>query len=125
MKNLLYTAYMYTTVQQHQNQEWSEEKTSYWKVCLFYTEVTSQAQRRLVDIILKQDKDFVKLTHIQRLQISDHADGGPRFRVCARQTLRSAPQQHEQKFSSAHVCKVTLKHLPQPLGHIRSFGTLG
>jgi hypothetical protein len=35
------------------------------------------------------------------------------------------PNQHEQKFSSAHVCRVTFKHLTQPLRtHIQSFGTL-
>ena len=49
------------------------------------------------------------------IKISAHADGGPRSRVCARETLRSAPYQHERKFSSARVCKVTLKHLPKPI----------
>ena len=34
---------------------------------------------------------------------SAHADGGPRSRVCARETLRSAPHRCEQKFSSTHV----------------------
>ena len=31
------------------------------------------------------------------LQISAQADGGPRFRVCARETLRSAPHRRERK----------------------------
>ena len=44
-----------------------------------------------------------------------HADGGPRSRVCARETLRSASHRREQKFSGARVCKVTLKHLPKPI----------
>ena len=62
----------------------------------------------------------------QLVKISDHADGGPRSRVCARKTLRSAPHRRERKFSGARVCRVTFKHLPQPLkSHIRSFGTLG
>ena len=36
------------------------------------------------------------------LPISAGDDGGPRFRVCKRLTLRSAPHRHRQKFS-AHV----------------------
>ena len=43
-------------------------------------------------------------------EISASADGGPRFQVCARKTLRSAPHQHYQKFSSTHICRVTFKH---------------
>jgi hypothetical protein len=66
-------------------------------------------------------------THSARTnKISASADGGPRSRVCARETLRSAPHRRERKFSGAHVCRVTFKHLPQPLrSHIWSFGTLG
>ena len=56
---------------------------------------------------------------------SAHADGGPRSRVCARETLRSDPHRHERKFSGTRVCRVALKHLPQPLrSHIQSFRTL-
>ena len=41
-------------------------------------------------------------------------------------TLRTAPHQHEWKLLGAHVCKVTFKHLLQPLRCLnRSFGTLG
>ena len=59
-------------------------------------------------------------------KISASADGGPRSRVCARWTLRLAPHRHERKFFGAHVCRVTFKHLPQPLrSHIQSFITLG
>ena len=48
------------------------------------------------------------------------ADGGPRSRVCACSTLRSAPHQHQRTFVAAHVFKVAFKHLPQPLrSHIR------
>ena len=50
------------------------------------------------------------------LKISASADVGPRSRVCARKSLCSAPHQHERKFSGAHVCRVTFKRLPQPLG---------
>jgi hypothetical protein len=33
---------------------------------------------------------------------------------------------HKRKFSGTRVCRVTFKHLPQPLqSHIRSFGTIG
>ena len=42
-------------------------------------------------------------------RISAHADGGPRSRVCARETLRSAPQRHERKFSGTRFCRVTFK----------------
>jgi hypothetical protein len=44
------------------------------------------------------------------LKISAHSDGGP----CS--------PSHQRKFSGTLVCRVTFKHLPQPL---RSFGTLG
>ena len=51
---------------------------------------------------------------------------GSSLTVCARLTVRSSPHRHERKFSGAHVCRVTFKHLPQPLrSHIRSFGTIG
>jgi hypothetical protein len=36
------------------------------------------------------------------------------------------PHRYEWKFFAARVCRVTFKHLPQPLqSHILSFGTLG
>jgi hypothetical protein len=51
---------------------------------------------------------------------------GSSLTVCARWTVRSSPHQHERTFSGARVCRVTFKHLPQPLrSHIWSFGTLG
>ena len=38
----------------------------------------------------------------------------------------SAPHRHQRKFSGTRVCRVTFKHLPQPLkSHIRSFRNLG
>ena len=43
---------------------------------------------------------------IMERKISAHADGGPRSRVRARGTLRSAPHQREQKFSGACVCRI-------------------
>jgi hypothetical protein len=37
-----------------------------------------------------------------------------------------SPHRPERKFSGTHVCRVTFKHLSQPLwSHITSFGTLG
>jgi hypothetical protein len=36
---------------------------------------------------------------------------GSSLTICARLTVRSYPHQHEQKFSGAHVCRVTLKPL--------------
>ena len=58
--------------------------------------------------------------------ISASVDGGPRSRVCTHETLPSAPHRHYQTFSGTCVCRVTFKHLPQPLrSHIQSFGTLG
>jgi hypothetical protein len=51
---------------------------------------------------------------------------GSSITVCARLTVRSSPHRHEQKFFTAHVCRITCKHLPQPLwSHILSFGPLG
>ena len=62
----------------------------------------------------------------KKKKISASADGGPRSRVCARLTVRSSPHRHERKLSGTRVCRVTFKHLPQPLkSNIRSFGTLG
>ena len=46
------------------------------------------------------------------IKISAHAYGGPRSRICARETLRSAPYWGERKFSVAHVCRIALNHLP-------------
>ena len=55
-------------------------------------------------------------------KISAHGDRGPRSRVCARETLRSAPHGHEWEFFVARVCRITFKHLPQLLRtHIQSF----
>ena len=46
--------------------------------------------------------------------------------VLAHLTVRSSPHRHKQKFSGAHVCRVIIKHLPQPLlSHILNFGTIG
>ena len=59
-------------------------------------------------------------------KISAGADRGSCSQVRACLTLRSAPHWHQRKFFGAHVCRVTLKHVLQPLrSHIRSFGTLG
>ena len=63
---------------------------------------------------------------VTRYTISAHANGSPRSRVCAHKTFRSAPHWSERKYSGARVCRVTFKHLPQPIrSHIWSFGTLG
>ena len=54
-----------------------------------------------------------------KLKISAHVDGGPRSRVCARETLRSAPHRRERKFSGARVCTVTFwkfSHFPVKIG---------
>ena len=40
-------------------------------------------------------------------------------------TVRLSPNRHERKISSIHICRVTFKHLPQPLwSYILSFETL-
>ena len=44
-------------------------------------------------------------------EISAHTDGGPRFHVCARETLYSAPHRHERKFSGTRFCRVKKKNL--------------
>ena len=60
------------------------------------------------------------------LKIFAHAIESPRSRVCAWETLCSAPHQLERKFAGALICRVTFKHLPHFLrSHIRSFGTIG
>jgi hypothetical protein len=66
-------------------------------------------------------------THSARTNIS--APLGPIFPLAhrLRKLDRSlVPHRHKRKFPGAHVCRVTFKHLPQPLrSHIRSFRTLG
>jgi hypothetical protein len=49
---------------------------------------------------------------------------GSSLPVYARLAVRSSPHRHDRKFSGARVCRVTFKHLPQPL-RSHSFGTLG
>ena len=51
---------------------------------------------------------------MKNTKISTRASGGPRFRVCARETLCSAPHRREQKFPCTRVCRVTFKHSPNP-----------
>jgi hypothetical protein len=51
---------------------------------------------------------------------------GSSLTVCARLTVHSSPHRNERTFSGARVCRITFKHLPQPLrSHIFSFGTIG
>jgi hypothetical protein len=51
---------------------------------------------------------------------------GSSLTICARLTVRSSPHRHKWTFFGACVCRVTFKHLPQPLrSHILSFGTIG
>ena len=65
---------------------------------------------------IKCEKIFEKFNELEKhIKISAHADGGPHSRVCAHETLCSAPHRRERKFSGARVCRVTFKHLPQPL----------
>ena len=52
------------------------------------------------------------------IKISAYADGGPRSRVCAWETLRSAPHRRTRKFSAAPVCRITFKYLPQLLTNV-------
>ena len=35
------------------------------------------------------------------------AEGGPRYRVCVRATLRFDPHQHQHKLIGAHACNAT------------------
>ena len=64
---------------------------------------------------ITEDPGFSFSLWLVLLSISAHADGGPRSRVRARGTLRSAPHQHERKFSTTCDCRIIFKHLPQPL----------
>jgi hypothetical protein len=90
------------------------------------------------DILHKILKDFVCIFQILRffseieaqwksnLEYFRSRRWGSSLTVCARLTVRSSPHQHGRKFSGARVCRVTFKHLPQPLrSHIRSIGTIG
>ena len=47
----------------------------------------------------------------KQLKISAHADGGPRSKVCARKTLRSAP--------GTCVCRVTFKNFKKKLKKLK------
>ena len=55
--------------------------------------------------------NFYLKNWLVQLKISAHTEGGPRSRVCAWETLRSAPHWSERKFSVTRVCKVAFKHL--------------
>ena len=68
-----------------------------------------QLQKKGIFYIWKQSKLKLKKNNKYIGNISAHADGGPRFRVCARETLRSAPHRHERKFSGTRFCRVTFK----------------
>ena len=84
-----------------------------------YVDISTSARARASSTVIKQLEPQLE-------EISAIADGGPHSRVWARETLHSAPHRHQQKLSGTRVCRVTFKHLPQPLrSHIRSFGTLG
>ena len=71
-----------------------------------------------VKIILLQ-KVAVFVVNIDQTRLSmgmsASADGGPRSRVCARETLYSAPHRHLRKFFGAHVCRVTFKNFEKNL----------
>ena len=41
-----------------------------------------------------EEKTEIEMSHCDRKRNSAIADGGPRSRVCARETLRSAPHRH-------------------------------
>ena len=56
-----------------------------------------------------QPNSAIYLEKLKTQGISAHANGGPRSRVCARETLRSAPHRHERKFSGTRFCRVTFK----------------
>ena len=58
------------------------------------------------DEILMSLISIKKFFMSKRKKNSAHADGGPRSRVCARRTLRSAPHRRERKFFGARVCSV-------------------
>jgi hypothetical protein len=68
--------------------------------------IYQQIRQRLVYLLIK-------------IKISAHADGGPRSRVCARETLCSAPHRREWKFSAARVCRVTFVKFPNISGQNR------
>ena len=54
--------------------------------------------------VLKTEDDQAEIPHHQQnCNNTASADGGPRSRVCARLTLRSAPHRHKRYFFGAHV----------------------
>ena len=73
---------------------------------------------------------FISIIFVKKMDMSVENFRSRRWKssltVCARLTVGSSPHQQERKFSGAHVCRVTFKHLPKPLrSHTRSFRTLG
>ena len=68
-------------------------------------------------LMLEKRNIFPEILNLSCLyiKISAYTDGGPRSRVCARETLRSAPHRRTRKISGTRVCIVTLKHLPKPI----------
>ena len=86
----------------------------------------------------QQNSNFISTLYLQNMNYnasvlaipvsnlnSAHTDGGPRSRVCTRETLCSAPHWHERKFSVTRVCRITFKHLPElRRAHIQRFRNL-
>ena len=60
-------------------------------------------------MLWKEYQIYYQFRNIETFMNSAHADGGPRSRVCARETLRSAFHRHERKFSGTRFCRVTFK----------------
>jgi hypothetical protein len=92
-----------------------------WSISVYFkTQILMEDMLKHLFLILEyldEIQTYLILVH----KISASADGGPRSRVCAPETLCSAPHRHLRKFSGTRVCRVTFKHLPQPLrSHIRS-----
>jgi hypothetical protein len=79
----------------------------------------------LLDMLLRIYKNFFDFQYKNWCNFGSRRWGSSPT-DCTRLTCPIAPHRHERKFSGAHVCRVTFKHLPQPLlSHIWSFRFLG
>ena len=96
-------------------------------VILFENKVSESKNPQYISVVQPCSVNHLAGQHQRQVEYNFRSRRrGSSLTVCTRLTVRSSPHRHERKFSGARVCRVTFKHLPQPLrSHIRSFGTIG
>ena len=100
---------------------------------LYITDIqVMESKTRLISLVLAEC--LIRLTHHiagqttpPKTYINFHSrQWGSSLPVWHAWWVRSSPHRHKRKLYDTCVCRVTFKHLPQPLrSHIRSFGTQG